>query len=63
MFNDVEFYKEISGLTDEELKFPKGASWDCCNCFKPVSQEILDDCYDIFDLKETVCEHCEEYIA
>ena len=57
---DYEFFKEISGLTDEDLELTKDSVLNCGNCFALIPGEILEYPGNAFFFSDYTCEKCQE---
>jgi len=60
VLNDYEFYKAITGLSDEDLELDENSMLDCGNCFKQIPKEILKDAGNVIYLRDYDCENCGE---
>jgi len=60
LLNDAEFYKAITGLSDEDLELDENSQLDCMNCFTEIPQWVLKDAGNVIYLNEYECENCNE---
>lgn len=60
IMNDAEFYKAITGLSDEDLELNEHSQLDCGNCFTAIPKWVLIDAGNVIYLNEYVCENCHE---
>lgn len=60
LLNDAEFYKAITGLSDEDLELDGSSQLDCMNCFTQIPQWVLKDAGNVIYLNEYECENCHE---
>jgi len=60
LLNDADFYKAITGLSDEDLELDENSQLDCMNCFTEIPQWVLKDAGNVIYLNEYECETCNE---
>ena len=60
LLNDADFYKAITGLSDEDLELDENSQLDCMNCFTKIPQWVLKDAGNVIYLNEYECETCNE---
>ncbi len=58
--NDAEFYKLITGLSDEDLELNEHSQLDCGNCFTSIPKEVLIDAGNYLYLRDYDCHNCNE---
>lgn len=60
MMTDYEFYKAITGLSDEDLELDEHSQLDCGNCFTAIPKWVLKDAGNYIYLNDYTCENCHE---